>query len=212
MPTIPRSERAASGRPATFTEEARRSQLVSVTIDLVARYGYRGCSLQRIADAAGISKAAVIYHFESKDAVIRAAYDRVIESLTESVAESVSSAPDAAGKVDAYVTALVGYMSAHPTEVRMIVEARDESNDIGVVRATDAAVRWAAPARLIDDARRAGVYPDDADARNLAVILGGAIDGVVAEHLADPDFDLQRAAADILALLHGLRRPASPAG
>jgi TetR/AcrR family transcriptional regulator len=55
-----------TGRTPTFTERARRTQLVEVTVGGVAAYGYAGCSLQRITDAASITKAAVIY-FATKD-------------------------------------------------------------------------------------------------------------------------------------------------
>ena len=40
----------STGRQLTFTERARRAQLVDVTIRLIAEHGYAGCSLQRIAE------------------------------------------------------------------------------------------------------------------------------------------------------------------
>jgi AcrR family transcriptional regulator len=205
VPTTPRGVREARGRPATFTERARRAQLVAVTIGLIAEHGRAGCSLQRIADAAGITKAAVLYHFESKNAVVRAAYDEVIASLTGRVGAEVKAAPSPAAAVDAYVRALIGHLADNPGHVRMIVEAFD--GDTGVTDRPNSPSRWRAVAGLIDAAVEAGQYRADVDSRVLAIVLGGAIDAVVAESLADPGFDLVRATAVVLDVLHGAALP-----
>ncbi|MDI6105761.1 TetR/AcrR family transcriptional regulator [Actinoplanes sp. NEAU-A12] len=199
---MPADSSAPSGDPRrgpTFTERARRAQLVAVTVDLIARHGYQRCSLQRIADAAGITKAAVIYHFTSKDAVIRAAYSSVIASLTEQVGAAVESARTPAAAVEAYLRAMLGHMAANPSHVRVIVEALDGQNDTGIEDRRSPA-RWQPLAALIDAAAAAGEYRPDVDSRVLAIILGGAVDAVVAETLADPTFDLVAATGAVLAI------------
>lgn len=191
----------------TITEQARRAQLIAVTIDVIAEHGYAGCSLQRIADAAGITKAAVIYHFASKNLVIQAAYEAVIASLTEYMWIRMQAATSAAGTVDAYVISLIGYMDMNPRHVRMIVEALD--NDTGIEDRPTSASRWKLLAGLIDTAKRAGSYREDVDSQMLAIILGGAIDAVVAQSLSDPAFDLNRATAVVLDILHRTATSAS---
>ncbi|MFH8793497.1 TetR/AcrR family transcriptional regulator [Streptomyces sp. NPDC017941] len=57
--------------PLTFTEQARRRQLVECTIDLISTHGLPATSLSAIAAAAGLSKAAFLYHFSSKDNLTR---------------------------------------------------------------------------------------------------------------------------------------------
>ena len=187
-----------AARPLTITERARRAQLIGVTIDLVARHGYAGTSLARIAEAAGISKAAVLYHFPSKDAVVQAAYASVLESLTEHVGAAVGSGSGAAA-VEAYVRSLVAYMRDHPAHTRMIVEGLTEAPGIGDT--PNAASRREAVAGLIDAATAAGDYRSGVDARATAVIVNGAIDGIVSESLADPAFDTAHAAEELIALL-----------
>ncbi|MCK9921199.1 TetR/AcrR family transcriptional regulator [Frankia sp. AgPm24] len=59
--------RSADPGQLTFTEQARRRQLIECTIDLVSTRDYAATSLSAIAEAVGISKAAVLYHFASKD-------------------------------------------------------------------------------------------------------------------------------------------------
>lgn len=193
-------------RAPTFTERMRREQLVAVTIDVIARHGYAGCSLQRIADAAGITKAAVVYHFASKNAVIRAAYDAVIAALTAHVTERLTAAPTAGARVEAYVESVVEHMARHPGHVRVIVEALGDGNDTGIDDSPRSARRWVTLAQLVDAAVESGDYRADIDSRVLAIVLNGAIDAVVAESLEDPTFDLDRAAAAIVELLTSATR------
>lgn len=192
------SAQVPAAKPLTITEQARRAQLVGVTIDLVARHGYAGASLARIAEAAGISKAAVLYHFPSKDAVVRAAYGSVLESLTGYVGAAIDSQTGAAA-VEAYIRSLVAYMREHPAHTRMIVEALTE--ETGITGTPNAASRRESVAGLIDAAKAAGDYEPDVEAQATAVIINGAIDAIVSESLTDPDFDTSHAAEQLVAML-----------
>jgi len=209
VPTSPRGAGGAPSRRPTLTEQARRAQLISVTIDIVAARGHAGCSLQRIADAAGITKGAVIYHFSSKDAVIRAAYESVIGALTERVGAALNRAAGPAAAVDAYVESVIGHMAENPAHVRLLVEALGPENDTGIEDRPESAARWRPLAELITAAVRAGEYRPDVDAEALAIILNGAIDAVVAHGLAEPDYDLSSGTAAVLDMLHrtALRDP-----
>ncbi|SCL35723.1 transcriptional regulator, TetR family [Micromonospora nigra] len=186
-------------RPLTITEQARRAQLVRVTIDLVARHGHAGTSLARIAEAADLSKAAVLYHFPSKDAVVRAAYATVIEALTTAVGAAVAQR-DGAAALEAYVRSLVGHLRTHPDHARMIIEAI--SGEAGGDDGPRATSRQRSVADLIEAARSAGDYREQTDPDLLAVLLNGAIDAIVAEQLARPEFDSARAADELVDLVN----------
>lgn len=69
------------GRPprdATVPVEATRDRLLDAAIDLFSRYGYDPVSTGAVADAAGLTQSMVHYHFGSKDALWRAAIDRLM--------------------------------------------------------------------------------------------------------------------------------------
>jgi AcrR family transcriptional regulator len=191
-------DQGRAGRPLTLTERARRAQLIRVTIDLVATHGYAGTSLARIAEAAEISKAAVLYHFPSKDAVVRAAYATVIDQLTAQVGSAVEAETGAAA-LRAYIRSLIAYLRGSPAHARMIIEAIGA--EAGGTDSPNAASRWQSVAALIDGARAAGDYRDEPESRTTAVIVNGAIDAVVAEQLADPGFDSAQAAEAIVDLV-----------
>ena len=61
--------------------EARKRQIVEVTLDLIAEYGLRGATMARIAAGAGIRQASLYTHFESRRAILLAALDVVYERI-----------------------------------------------------------------------------------------------------------------------------------
>jgi AcrR family transcriptional regulator len=191
--------RSTSGRrPPTFTEQARRAQLIDATIDLVARHGYAGTSLARIAEAAQISKATVLYHFPSKDAVVRAAYESVLDGLTAQVGAAVEQRSGAAA-VEAYIRSLVGHLNERPERARVISEAI--TGDAEISDRPASASRWQTVAALVEAAQAAGEYRSDADPRVTALMINGAVDAIVAERLADPAFDTPGAAEHLVEML-----------
>ena len=69
-----RSDSSSFGKKInrTFTETARRAQIVTAAIDTIAELGYGRASLARIAETAGTSKSVILYHFSGKDDLITA--------------------------------------------------------------------------------------------------------------------------------------------
>ena len=60
------------------SEESRR-QVLDAAISVLAKKGIASTSVQDIADAAGLSKGAVHYHFESKEELLERVLDRCCE-------------------------------------------------------------------------------------------------------------------------------------
>lgn len=201
--------RARVSREATalsLIERTRRAQLIDVTIELVAEHGYAATSLTRIAQAAGITKGAVLYYFPSKNAVIAAARDQVLAELVTDVGAAVDSSP-VANAPAVYVRRMVGHLDENPRRARMIVEAGlheaslprgDEQDDGG---RSASALRWQPLVTLLQHARQARGLAPASDLRALAIAMGGAIDGLIAEKLEDPSYDAVAAAETIVRML-----------
>ena len=188
---------SARGRNLTFTEEARRAQLVDVTIELVADRGYAAASLGRIAESAGITKAGVLYHFPSRQALVEAAYQHVLSAVVATVGAAVGAAGPADG-VSAYVRSMVGHLRERPRHVRMLIEAMTS-----VAPLTDSKARWSAVADLLAAARAARGLTEPVDLRSAALLIGGGIDAIVAESLADPAYDAAAAAELLVDVVEG---------
>ncbi|MFE0381403.1 TetR/AcrR family transcriptional regulator [Streptomyces inhibens] len=191
--------RGADPDEPTFTERARRQQLIEATIDLISTRGYPATSLSAIAERAGLSKAAVLYHFSSKDNLTRAALEQVIEQFSAYVTERLAQASGPREAVVAYVRAMIGYQQANRRQVRVITEIL--LDDHGGTRlktpgSHDTHGRWQALAALLTDGQQAGVFREF-DVRTVALAIGGAIDGVIAHWLVHPELDLDAAAAEL---------------
>jgi AcrR family transcriptional regulator len=64
-----------------MTAEARKRQIVEVTLDLIGKYGLRGATMSRIAEGAGIRQASLYTHFDSRRDILLAALDVVYEKI-----------------------------------------------------------------------------------------------------------------------------------
>ncbi|MHB1065192.1 MAG: TetR family transcriptional regulator [Georgenia sp.] len=84
----------------TVTEVGTRERIVQIALDLFERQGYAGTSLRDIADRMGVTKAALYYHFPSKEALL----DRVLAPALSRVREVLVDVPaDRAGLVSRLV-------------------------------------------------------------------------------------------------------------
>jgi AcrR family transcriptional regulator len=102
----------------TFIELARRQQLIEAATEQLAESGYAGTSLASIAARAGISKAAVLYHFAGgKDELLSAVVAAVEADATAVMTQAIVAETTMAGRLAAYITANVGYLAAHRREV-----------------------------------------------------------------------------------------------
>ncbi len=61
--------------PAASTDT--RQRILSVALDLFTDQGYDGTSLREIAERLGVTKAALYYHFESKEDILMALHMRI---------------------------------------------------------------------------------------------------------------------------------------
>lgn len=189
----------ASQASPTFTERARRRQIIDSTIELVSQRGYAGTSLAAIARHAGISKAAVLYHFGSKAELAEATLTHVFDRFAAHVRERMRAEPDPRSKLAAYVRAMVGYQREHRTHVRLITEVLLDDREGTRLRQPgqhDRHGRWQALAELLRQGQRAGQFRRF-DADSVALAVGGAIDNVVSHWLADPDLDLDTATTEL---------------
>jgi AcrR family transcriptional regulator len=59
----------------------RKTQIVDATLRLVAEHGLVGASMSRIAEAVGISNAALYRHFDSREHMLIAAHDALLDRV-----------------------------------------------------------------------------------------------------------------------------------
>ena len=74
------------------------SQIRQVALDLFSEQGFDGTSLQQIADRLGVTKAALYYHYRSKDELLAA----VVEPLFTNLEAFMDSAESSEGRKPAH--------------------------------------------------------------------------------------------------------------
>ena len=65
-------------KTARITGEQRKEQIIDAAIELFSETGFAGTTTRRLAEAAGISEAALYLHFETKEALYEAIPSAVI--------------------------------------------------------------------------------------------------------------------------------------
>ena len=67
-----------------LSTEARRDRIIDAAMELFSERGYRGTSITRIEEAAGLSPGAggIYHHFPSKEALLTAGVERQLSRLT----------------------------------------------------------------------------------------------------------------------------------
>ncbi len=78
----------AAKRPRRSQEERTletRGKLIAATLDVLLEEGYLKLATQRICDAAGVSRGAMLHHFRDKQSLIVAAIDELLVSATAEI-------------------------------------------------------------------------------------------------------------------------------
>jgi TetR/AcrR family transcriptional repressor of bet genes len=90
----------------TPIREARQRQLIEATITAIARYGYAKLTLNHVASLAGLSPGIVNFHFRTKEQLLAATLDYLVEEYEAFWTQALNSAGEsAAAKVDAMIEA-----------------------------------------------------------------------------------------------------------
>lgn len=182
----------ASGDSPTFTETARRAQILACAIEAIAESGYGRASLAEIARRAGVSKGVVSYYFTSKDELLAQVVVDVYRRAGAAIAARTDAETDPSAVLTAYVEANLAFLGRHPADLRAVTEI------VMNLRAPDGAPRFAPSGadpvlahleRLLRDGQETGVFRDF-DAHALAILVRGAIDTASGRLVTDPDFDL----------------------
>jgi AcrR family transcriptional regulator len=183
---------AEPGTAATTTRE----RILDVALDLFVRKGYAETSLREIAAELGFTKAALYYHFESKQDILITLHMRVHE-LTDAVLLQGGAAED--GTWEQLVEGLIG----PALQNRRLIELHMRNADaIGELH-TGAGLEKHGQIQEIEDplfgVLRDPAVPVERRVRRLASL--GAIGSVLlgAHMLADvPDAELERVLRDVV--------------
>ena len=197
-----RSDSSATGQRGkrTFTETARRAQIVAAAIDTIAELGYGQASVARIAERAGTSKGVILYHFSGKDDLIRELVGELIARAGAYMRPRVDAESTGAGMLRAYIESNLAFMAENRNHVVATVEIALNARAADGSRLFDAAVSddgVAALGRLLAHFQGTGEFRAGFDPLVMAMAVRAAIDGVAARLARKPEIDVGHHAREL---------------
>lgn len=105
--------------------ERTRAAILDAAERLFADRGYRGASMQAIAEAAGLSRGMPGYVFGTKEQLYEAVLERAFAQPRQQVADArpASMRAGATDALTAWITAYLRFLAGHPTYVRLMQRA-----------------------------------------------------------------------------------------
>jgi AcrR family transcriptional regulator len=179
-----------------------RQRLIEVAVDLFTRHSFAGTSLQMIADEMGFTKAAIYYHFRTREELLAAVVEPIFEQLS-AIITAAESQRSAAARADHMLLgyaelavanrALVSVLACDPSVTTLL---RDQPHWSELINRQ--------LALLAGDVRDAGGLI------KAAVVLAGISSAVGPTWIAVGDDDLLRHLVDTGRRTLGLRRKGHP--
>jgi AcrR family transcriptional regulator len=162
---VPTTDPPTRERLSDITRTAAQMRIIVAALDLFARNGVSGTSLQMIADALGVTKAAVYHQFPTKEEIVVAvaASELVRLEVALDAAEGETSRARAlevllAAVVDLAVERrrMLGFLQADPVVVRVLAEHEPFQHlmerQYRLLTGDDASAEAAVPAAMVSAA------------------------------------------------------------
>ncbi len=191
------------GRAGSYAKGvARRQEILDRAIEVFAQRGGYGTSLRSIAQAIGVSHAALLHYFDSREQLLLAVYEHA-----ELKRNSDPSAPQPTSAVDVMALAATanvtvpGLVVLYSTLVAASLEAGNATGREYFTKRFDRVRRSLAERLRAEQA--AGVIRGDVDPDQIAALIVAASDGLQIQWLLEPSVRLQ----ETLGALETLLRP-----
>jgi AcrR family transcriptional regulator len=157
-----------------------RGQILTEATRLFAAHGFDGTSLKDIADAVGIRKPSLLYHFPSKEALHAQVLEQVLAHWNDVLPRLLLAAARDT-RFEGVMEELVSFFLHDPDRARLLVrEVMDRPEEMRARLATYVSPWIGVVAEQIDNGRDQGLYHPDCDAESYAVHVINLVVGSVA--------------------------------
>lgn len=191
-------KRSAERARQTFTETARRAQIVQAAIETIAEVGYAHASFAQIAKRAGLSSTGLIsYHFASKDELIEQVVSTIFHMIGQFMARRMEQQSSATQALRTYIQANAAFIAGHRTQMKAFLDIflngglhYDETTEVTVVSPVEEILRWG---------QQSGEFRAF-DTRVMATVIQRAVDGLPFLLATYPDLDVDAYAREVVTL------------
>ena len=105
-------------RPLTRIQRKNTRAILEAALEVFSQYGFRGATLDQIAQASGLSKPNVLYYFPSKEAIHAALLSQLLDTWLDPL-RALDPAGDPREELLAYVRRKLQMSRDYPRESRL---------------------------------------------------------------------------------------------
>lgn len=174
--------------PRAARRDDKRNRILDAAVVEIARSGYYGTTVARIARRAGVADGTIYLYFENKDAILTAVLDRAMDRFIRRGAVEIPARGGARERLAAVVRQhleLVG--QDHDLAVVLQVELRHNLQFMGVYSRTRLREYLGILAEILAQGQQEGVFRADAEPRDTAKLIFGVLDQTVTDWILADD-------------------------
>ena len=170
-----------------------RNAIIDVASQCFAEKGYDACSMDTIAQAAGLSKGGLYAHFKSKEELFTIAINRVHDKAIERARFVLQEPPYLDGLIWYFKECILnaGFPMDHRLWVEVLAVASRDLTMKRIFVESERRSRNLTKELLLKCAENWEINPD-LDIETMSIILFALGDGLIARIADDPDFDFER--------------------
>lgn len=110
--------RSSETRKRTRIQREKEELILEAALDVFSTHGFRGSTIDQIADRAGLSKPNLLYYFRTKDAIHRQLLDRLLENWLVPLRE-ISAEGEPLEEIRKYIHRKLEMSRDYPRESRL---------------------------------------------------------------------------------------------
>lgn len=98
-----------------------KDRIIHVAMDIIASEGFRGITVRKIAEIAGVNVAAVNYYFGSKENLISEAFEYLTVQLRDTFNILKNDDKDAMALLSDFITSYMSVISDYPDMIKSLI-------------------------------------------------------------------------------------------
>jgi AcrR family transcriptional regulator len=172
-------------------KKKKRSEIRDAALEIFARKGFENTTVQEIADKANISKGTIYLYFKTKEDILDAASQEILQQLEGELLQALDGLSDPSDKLSALIkqaldiTPEFEQIFAVHMEIRLF-HLRNKAYENVIRHLEETLIRFRLiVTEIIEQGKDQGVFRSKVNAQALAICLLGIIDGIVMQYLHD---------------------------
>jgi len=198
-------------RKTKVDADITKQSILDAAVKLFSEHGVAKTSLQKIAQAANVTRGAVYWHFSSKQDIFEALHDQLHAPFIQTITEGLDTVtPNAIEQLQEVCTELLIDLEQNKMKKKVatlfllrcdysdeFAQSKDRYNE-------KKKQKHVTLSRYFDKAIKQGVLPENTDSMLLTIGISAYLRGIAVEYLEDPDaFSMQDNAAKLIGMYFG---------